>query len=154
MTDAPRIPAHWKEPDMSAHPPLESRVQAPDGLLDPAARVPFKQAADLCRVSVDTIRDRRDKGRLPHACQPKEDPHGRWYVPLADLAAAGLLDPARLSASTAAAGQSPAAAGSTASEVECARLRGENEGLRQALEVCQRQIEVLQHVLAGPRAVA
>lgn len=48
----------------------------------------LRQAAQLCSVSVDTIKRRLRAGDLPHARQ-LDDAAKTWVVPLGDLVAAG-----------------------------------------------------------------
>lgn len=50
------------------------------------------EAADLCGVSVDTIKRDLREDRYPNA----DDSSGRWMIPAADLVAAGRLDAALL----------------------------------------------------------
>jgi len=54
------------------------------------AWVTRKEAAALCAVHVDTIRRYVDDGRLPRS---RKNAKGVVEVPVADLVAAGLLDP-------------------------------------------------------------
>lgn len=51
-------------------------------------------AARLCDCSVDTIRRHRSDGKFPHAYRDGSEPNAPWRIPLADLVAAGLFDPA------------------------------------------------------------
>lgn len=50
------------------------------------------EAAELCQVSVDTIRRRLREGSFPHAWRSGTDQH--WSIPLQDLVDAGMLPPA------------------------------------------------------------
>lgn len=54
------------------------------------AWVTQQEAAALCGLSYDTIRRRRRNGRLPRS---RERADGSVELPVADLVAAGLLDP-------------------------------------------------------------
>ena len=54
------------------------------------AFVTQREAAELCQVSRDTIVRARQAGRFPHARFERHT----WTIPTADLAAAGLYDPA------------------------------------------------------------
>lgn len=54
--------------------------------------VNFKQAADLCNLRWETVRDNRRKGRYPNAVQ-EETGLKTWHIPVGDLVAAGHLDP-------------------------------------------------------------
>lgn len=50
------------------------------------------EAADLCGVSLDTIKRRRKAGSLPHTRQRPGDANGAWEIPLDDLVNAGLYE--------------------------------------------------------------
>jgi hypothetical protein len=52
-------------------------------------KVTRSEAASLCHVSKDTIRRRQADGAFPNA----EELDGAWRIPVADLVAAGLIDP-------------------------------------------------------------
>ena len=72
-------------------------VTAPDGLLDPTVCVTLPEAAGLCRVPKSRVRYRLTTGKLPGAHRLPGDASRRWVLPIGDLVAAGLLDPARVS---------------------------------------------------------
>ena len=65
----------------------------PRELLDPARVVTLAEGARLCGCSINTLKRRNTTGRLPNAHQDLSDGHRPWLVPIADLVAAGLLDP-------------------------------------------------------------
>lgn len=67
---------------------LRRSMERAEAALD--AFVTQREAAELCQVSRDTIVRARQAGRFPHARFERHT----WTIPTADLAAAGLYDPA------------------------------------------------------------
>ena len=58
--------------------------------------VTIQEAAALCGCSADKIKNRRAAGLLPGSRTRQGDGRKSWEIPLRDLVAAGLLDPATL----------------------------------------------------------
>ena len=120
-------------------------MHAADGKLDPDIELTFAQAADLCHVRINLVAARRSDGLLPNARRMPDDGHRRWLVPIKDLAACGLLDPALLSDAEA---QEQAAA-AHANVVELAALRAEVDGLRAVIKAHESTIEALHAALTA-----
>ena len=58
--------------------------------------VTIQEAAALCGCGADKIKNRRAAGLLPGSRTRQGDGRKSWEIPLRDLVAAGLLDPATL----------------------------------------------------------
>lgn len=56
-------------------------------------RVVLAKAADMCALSIQTMRRNREKGMFPSAARQTVEPNSPWEVDVADLVAAGLYDP-------------------------------------------------------------
>jgi hypothetical protein len=109
-----------------------------------------REAAELCGVSVDVIKRARIAGKFPGARQA-EDTLRTWLVPVVELGAAG-FHPGRPTAA-----DTPAEDGATVPigehravvaerdrlAVEVARLSGEVEGYRQAVEIARLSLRAL-----------
>ena len=120
-------------------------MHAADGKLDPDVELTIAQAADLCHVKSDLVAARLADELLPNARRMPDDGHRRWLVPIKDLAACGLLDPALLSDAEA---QAQAAA-AHANVVELAALRAEVDGLRAVINAHESTIHALQAALTA-----
>ena len=120
-------------------------MHAADGKLDPDVELTFAQAADLCHVRIDLVAARRSDGVLPNARRMPDDGHRRWLVPIKDLAACGLLDPALLSDAEA----QEQAATAHANIVELAALRAQVDGLRAVINAHETTIHALQAALTA-----
>jgi hypothetical protein len=85
-----------------------------------------KEAADLCGVSVDTIKRAVTSGRLPNAVRSAL-PAGVWTIPMGDLVTAGMYD---------------ASAADVAPEVAIRSTRAERELDEARLRVGRLEVEV------------
>ena len=107
--------------------------------------VTLKQAADLCNLHWETVKDNRLKGRYPNAVQDKTGLK-TWHIPVGDLVAAGHLDPASL------AEVAPRIAAVRESR-EVASLRAEIADLRVAVAVAEARAEERQVLVDTLRTV-
>jgi hypothetical protein len=112
--------------------------------------VTMREAAELCGVSFDVIKRARVAGRFPGAEQA-DDATRTWRIPLGELGAAGFHPGRPTPADT------PAEDGATVPlgehravvaerdrlAVEVARLSGEVEGYRQAVEIARLSLRAL-----------
>jgi len=124
--------------------------------VDITAELGRLDAAQACKVSVDTIKRRLKAGAFPHARQVGLD--RTWVIPVRDLVDAGLLPasslalPAMTNAAREAVGpRSQGAAGGQASP-QLAEALAENRGLRAELARAQDEIAFLRQLVAGGRA--
>lgn len=56
-------------------------------------RVILAKAADLCGLSIQTMRRHRERGLFPSAARQTNEANSPWVVDIADLVAAGLYNP-------------------------------------------------------------
>lgn len=115
------------------------------------------EAAQLCQVSVDTIKRRLRDGRFPHARKDQHDQ--RWSIPLQDLMDDGLLQQAGVDAMVALSSPPPAEPEATrhtsntgATDARLADAAAENRGLRAALARAEDEITFLRSLLTAGRA--
>jgi hypothetical protein len=124
--------------------PLPADLLTTEGLLRPQTELTFSHAAQICGCTVDTVRRRRKEGRLPNARQD-QSPYARWWVPVADLVNAGLLESHRVQPTQAPPqGRGDEPAGTRA---EVSGLHEQVEALRRALAASQEQVAGLIRVL-------
>ena len=124
--------------------PMPADLRTPDGLLRPHVEVTFGHAAELARCSIDTVRRAQRNGRLPHAHQD-DDSYARWWVPVADLADARLIDPASLHQPPTHAASAPPPPPAPFKDFE--RLEAQVMELTRALTASQEQAAALTRVL-------
>ena len=138
---------------------MTAMIDAPrPAYADARTAVSRTQAAELCGVSIDTIKRRLRDGWFPNAWRSGVD--RRWSIPLRDLIAAGLLSPDALDApqpeSTDLAHSHVTAAvgiGGSAGEVSVGEVVAENRGLRTALARAEDEIAFLRQLLTGGRTL-
>jgi hypothetical protein len=103
------------------------------------------EAAALCTKSRDTIRRHRRNGHLPNS---RQRPDGTMEVAVADLVAAGLLDPLLSTPDvTQVASRSRAERDLVATRQELAVVESRHDALRDALSSAHEQIEFLRSTL-------
>ena len=114
-------------------------------------------AANVCDVSIDTIKRRIRAGAFPNAHQVGLD--RSWVIPVSDLVDAGLLPASALalpaatqSAARAAVEQSSHVIAPTPATAHLAEALAENRGLRVALARAEDEIAFLRDIVTRRRA--
>ncbi len=108
--------------------------------VDVTAELGRSQAAEACRVSLDTIKRRLKANAFPHARQVGLD--RQWAIPVRDLIDAGLLPASAISPSAPALGNPEPAASHIApvgGGAQLAEVLAESRGLRAELHACRRR---------------
>lgn len=110
--------------------------------------LPKPEAAALCGVSEDTLRRDQRRGKLPNT----EERDGRTFYAIADLVAAGRLDPLRVEAAPELAGRSRAERDLAQARTELAVLRAEVEAARTLQARSDEEITFLRLMLRASEA--
>jgi hypothetical protein len=149
---APQQPAYSPAPANCAS-AKESRAMTITTAVDVTAELGRSQAAEACRVSLDTIKRRLKANAFPHARQVGLD--RQWAIPVRDLIDAGLLPASAIAPTTPVPGNPELAAPRIAAVeggAQLAEALAENRGLRAELARAQDEIAFLRGLISAGRA--